>query len=81
MERTKVSGLERFLAGSLSLVWLMAGCVALYFAVVASRWSVAVLAVVALVYGVAWLRVVLLSRMLTWHELVAPWRRVQGPTK
>lgn len=70
-----LSPAERLLAGGLSCVWLLGGSVALWFAVTASRWSVAALAMVALGFGIAWLRVVLLSRLLTWQEFVTPWRR------
>jgi len=30
----------------------------------------------AVLYGAAWLRVAARSRLLTWHEFIAPWRRI-----
>jgi hypothetical protein len=72
---TTLSGFERGLAVSLSLVWLSGGALALYVAMVQSRWGMGVLALPALAYGAAWLRVAALSRVLTWPELIAPWRR------
>jgi hypothetical protein len=75
----ELSSLERGLAVCLAIVWLLGGCFALYFATVYSRWGIAACALAALVYGLAWLRVAALSRLVTWPELVAPWRRIKGP--
>jgi hypothetical protein len=60
---------------SLALVWLSAGAVAAYLAVVEARWGLAIGSLAALVYGIVWLRAAARSRLLAWHELVAPWRR------
>jgi hypothetical protein len=75
-KRRALSSFERGLAVCLSLVWLGAGALALYLALVHSRWGMGVAALAALIYGAAWLRVAALSRLLTWPELVAPWRRI-----
>ena len=75
-KRRALSPFERGLAVCLSLVWLGGGAFALYLALIHSRWDMGVAALAALVYGVAWLRVAALSRLLTWPDLVAPWRRV-----
>jgi hypothetical protein len=48
----------------------------LYLALVQGRWIMAFVALGALLYGAAWLRVAARSRLLTWVELIAPWRRV-----
>ena len=78
MKRSRtLSSLERVLAVCLSLPWLCGGAFAFYFALIHSRWGIAVAALAALVYGAAWLRVAALSRLLTWAELVAPWRRLR----
>ena len=71
-----LSPFERGLALALSLVWLGGSVGTLYFAVLQSRWLPGFLAIAALVYGAAWLRVATRSRLLTWAELIAPWRRV-----
>ena len=76
MQRKALSPIERGVAVSLALVWLCGGAFALYLALVHARWGVAIGGVAALVYGAAWLRVAARSRLLTWHELIAPWRRV-----
>ena len=73
--RGSLSPFERGLAVCLSVVWLCGGAFALYFAVGHSRWSMGAVALAALIYGAVWLRVAALSRVLTWSELVAPWRR------
>ena len=75
-KRRALSPFERGLAVCLSLVWLGCGALALYLALVHSRWGMGVAALAALIYGAAWLRVAALSRLLTWPELVAPWRRI-----
>jgi len=64
------------LAVCLALVWLCGGAFACYFALLHFRWGMAFVALAALVYGAAWLRAAALSRLLTWPELIAPWRRV-----
>ena len=74
-KRRALSPFERGLALCLSLVWLGGGAFALYLALIHSRWGLGLAALAALVYGVAWLRVAALSRLLTWPDLVAPWRR------
>jgi hypothetical protein len=74
----KPSRLERLIAAGLSAVWLSAGCAALYIALTNSRWLIAALALLAVGYGAAWLRVAFRARPLVWHELVAPWRSVDG---
>jgi membrane protease YdiL (CAAX protease family) len=74
-----LSRLDRGLAVILSLVWLLGGAFGLYLGVTRSRWGLAALSLAALCYGLAWLRVALRSRLLTWRELVVPWRR--GPAR
>jgi hypothetical protein len=78
MKRSRtLSSSERVLAVCLSLAWLCGGALALYSALIHSRWGIGVAAIAALIYGAAWLRVAALSRLLTWAELVAPWRRLR----
>jgi hypothetical protein len=62
----------------LSLVWLSCGCVGLYVGLADARWGMALLALATVVYGAAWLRVAALARLLTWPELVAPWRSTKS---
>jgi hypothetical protein len=73
-----LSPFERVVALCLSLAWLGGGAFAFYFALIHSRWGIGAAALAALVYGVAWLRVAATSRLLTWAELIAPWRRLRA---
>ena len=75
-DRSALSTFERALALCLSLVWLCGGALGLYAAVAHNRWLLGFAAIAALVYGAAWVRVVVLSRLITWSELVLPWRRL-----
>jgi hypothetical protein len=70
-----LSAAQRAVALCLALVWITAGSTAAYFAFVRSRWLIAGAALAAIVYGIAWVRVALLARLLTWREILAPWRR------
>jgi hypothetical protein len=72
----RLSRLERWLAIALALVWLGGGIAALVLAVAESRWSLGACALLALPYGAAWLRIAARARLLTWAELVAPWRSI-----
>ena len=72
--RRNLSTAERTVAFVLSLAWLAGGCVGVYFGAVLFHWGLIVFGVLAIAYGVAWVRVALRSRLLTWRELVAPWR-------
>ena len=71
-----LSRLERGVAVGLSMIWLAGGAVALYLAIVQGRWVMGLVALGALTYGAAWLRVATRSRLLTWPEFIAPWRRL-----
>lgn len=70
-----LSRLERGIALCLALVWFCGGIFGLYGALACHRWAMGFVALPALLYGVAWLRVAARSRLLTWPELIAPWRR------
>jgi hypothetical protein len=71
-----LSAVERGVAMSLALVWLLGGAFALYLALANSRWGVAIGGLAALVCGAIWLRVAVCSRLLAWQDLIAPWRHV-----
>jgi ABC-type transport system involved in cytochrome bd biosynthesis fused ATPase/permease subunit len=74
MSKRALSKVERAVALCLALVWITVGCTAAYFALVRSRWLIAAAALAAIVYGMAWVRVALLARLLTWKEILVPWR-------
>jgi hypothetical protein len=79
MKRNRtLSPFERVVALCLSLAWMGGGALASYFALIHSRWVIGAAALGALLYGAAWLRVAATSRLLTWAELTAPWRRQRG---
>jgi hypothetical protein len=70
----RVVGLNRAAALLLAIVWLCGGMAAVYFGFAGSRYALAGCGVFAIWYAVQWLRVALRSRLLSWRELVAPWR-------
>ena len=72
--RGNLSGVNRAVALVLALVWLGAGAAAIVFGLSHGRVVVVIVAAMAIVYGLLWLRVAARSRLLTWRELVAPWR-------
>jgi len=72
--RKKLSRLNRLTALVLAVVWLGAGIAALAAGFLRSQWLLLPVGLFAVVYGVLWLRVVARSRLLSWHELLAPWR-------
>jgi len=79
MKRNRtLSAFERVAALCLSVAWLGGGAFARHFALIHSRWGIGAAALAALLYGVAWLRVAARSRLLTWAELFAPWRRLRA---
>lgn len=71
---SKLSGLNRFVAFVLALVWLGAGCAAIAFGLVSGGWLPVIGGFFAIVYAVLWVRVIVRSRLLSWQELRAPWR-------
>ena len=72
--RRELSGVNRMVALVLAVIWLCAGIGAILFGFMQARWVFVVLGVFALWYALLWLRVVSRRRLLTWAELVVPWR-------
>jgi hypothetical protein len=70
----KVSGIDRFVAVALALIWGSAGLGGLVVAYCYGRWGLVVLACFAFWYAVVWARVAARARVLTWREFLAPWR-------
>jgi hypothetical protein len=70
----KVVGFNRAVALLLAAVWLFGGMAGVYFGVARSRYALAGCGAAAIWYAVQWLRVVVRSRLLSWRELIAPWR-------
>jgi hypothetical protein len=56
------------------VVWLGAGVAGIVLGLIHGRLLLVVLALFAISYAVLWFRVVARSRLLTWRELVVPWR-------
>ena len=73
--RGNLSSADRVVAVALGAVWLGGGISAVALGVMRGQWLLVVVGVGALSYAAAWLRVVARSRLLTWAELAAPWRR------
>jgi len=65
---------NRAVALALALVWLCAGIWGIVLGFTHGQLLLTIVAVFAILYAVLWFRVVARSRLLTWRELVAPWR-------
>ena len=72
--RGKLSIVNRAIALALAVVWLGAGVVGIVFGLMHGHLLLVVLALFAISYAFLWFRVVARSRLLTWRELVVPWR-------
>lgn len=72
--RDKLSGVNRAVALGLAIVWLGAGIVGVVFGVGRAQVVLAIVGVAAIAYGLLWIRVAARSRLLSWRELIAPWR-------
>jgi hypothetical protein len=59
---------------ALAFVWLSGGTAALVLGLAHGRLTLAIIGVFAMLYAILWFRVVAHSRLLSWSELVAPWR-------
>jgi hypothetical protein len=73
--QSKLSTVNRSIALVLAVVWLLAGVAAIGAGLMHSSWLPLLLGVFALAYAFLWLRVVAKGRLLTWADVVAPWRR------
>jgi len=72
--RGNLSGVNRAVAVVLAFVWLGAGIAGVVAGLGRGQVVVVIAAVAALVYGLIWLRVATRGRLLSWRELVTPWR-------
>lgn len=72
--RSRLSIVNRAIALALAVVWLGAGVVGIVLGLIHGQLLLVLLALFAISYAVLWVRVVAHSRLLTWRELVAPWR-------
>jgi hypothetical protein len=72
--RGNLSGVNRAVAFALAIVWLGGGAAGLVVGLGHAQVVMVIVAMGAIVYGCLWLRVAARSRLLTWRELIAPWR-------
>lgn len=72
--RAKLGHLNRAVAAILALAWTGAGLAGLVAASVYGHWLAAFAALFALWYAILWVRVAVYARLLTWREVVTPWR-------
>jgi hypothetical protein len=72
--RIGVRGVNRVVALALALIWLGAGVIGIFGGVIYGQPLLVALSFLAIGYAALWFRVVVRSRLLTWRELVAPWR-------
>jgi hypothetical protein len=70
----KLGSINRFVAAILTLVWACAGVAGLIVAFTQGVWVAAVAGVFALLYAILWGRVATHARLLTWSDIVTPWR-------
>jgi hypothetical protein len=73
MQRT-VTGVNRFVALALAVIWACAGAAGLVLAVLNGLPVLGLLSLFAVGYSVLWLRVFIRSRLLSWNQLLVPWR-------
>jgi predicted branched-subunit amino acid permease len=72
--RSKISNVNRAIALALALVWLGAGVVGIVLGLIHDQVLLVGFALFAISYAVLWFRVVTRSRLLSWRELIVPWR-------
>lgn len=72
--RSEVRGINRAVAFLLALVWFSAGVAAIVFGYLYGRWLLFSIGIAALWYALLWFRVVARAQLLTWPQLVVPWR-------
>jgi len=72
--RDKLSGVNRAVALGLAIVWLGAGIAGVAFGVGRGQVVLAFVGLAAVAYGLLWFRVAARSKLLSWRELIAPWR-------
>ena len=73
----KLGRVSRLVAVILSLIWACVGVSGLVVAFTLGRWVLVAAAIFALWFSVLWARVVCLARLLTWKEVLTPWRTTQ----
>jgi hypothetical protein len=73
----KLGRVSRLVAAILSLIWACAGVLGLVTALTHGRWVLMLPATFALWFSVLWTRVACRARLLTWKEVVTPWRTTQ----
>ncbi len=74
MSPSQLRGPDRAVALLLAVIWLAAGLTAIFLGIENRRWALCAAALFALFYGVLWARVAARERLLTWRDVVAPWR-------
>jgi hypothetical protein len=81
--KKSLSRTSRGVAFVLAAIWLAAGVLALAAAFAHRRVLPGAIAIAAIVYGLIWRRAAARAQLLTWRELVAPWRsgRRAGPDR
>ena len=72
--KSSVTGVNRFIALLLAIVWLCAGMTLLVIAFVDRRALLALLGLIAIIYAMLWLRVFARARLVRFSELALPWR-------
>ena len=72
--RNRVTGINRFVALVLAIVWGCAAVAGMVVAIADGRPLLVVFSLFALCYAILWFRAVIRSRLVSWKELALPWR-------
>ena len=72
--RKSITSINRVTAAVLAVIWLALAIAGLAAVRQTGNLALAVAVAFALLYAVLWTRVALLARLLTWTEVLTPWR-------
>lgn len=74
MRVVKVRGINRLVAAGLAVVWAAAGAIGVIAAFRHGHALAGVAALFAFTYAAAWALVAIRARLVSWGELLRPWR-------
>jgi hypothetical protein len=70
-----LSAVDRVIALALTLVWIGAGAIGIWFGLRHGSWAGFIIGALAVWYGIVWARVVRKGSRLHWRESIWLWRR------
>jgi len=72
--QNKLGPVQRIFAATLAIVWGGAGTLGLIAGPIYGRWGPALAGIFGVWYATVWARVAISARLLTWREMLIPWR-------